>query len=60
MIRLAMPPGAYITMNRNISPRYSSQALVNSDSSTKASTIRMAPMIGPKKKVAPPRKVNSR
>ncbi len=42
------------------SPRYSSQALVSSENSTKASTMSTAPMIGPKKKVAPPRKVNSR
>ncbi|MNT56439.1 hypothetical protein D3C72_1937380 [compost metagenome] len=60
MIRLAMPPGAYITMNRNTRPRYSSQALEISDSSTEASTSSTAPMMGPKKKVAPPRKVNSR
>ena len=60
MIRLAMPPGAYITMNRNTRPRYSSQALVSSDSSTSAITISTAPMIGPKKNVAPPRKTNSR
>ena len=51
MIRLAMPPGAYITMNMKTRPRYSSQALVNSDSSTSASTISTAPMIGPKKKL---------
>lgn len=60
MIRLAMPPGAYITMNMKIRPRYNSHALVSSENSTKASTINMAPMIGPKKNVAPPRKVNSR
>ncbi len=60
MIRLAMPPGAYITMNRKIRPRYSSQALVSSLSSTRATTISTAPMMGPKKKVAPPRKTNSR
>ena len=60
MIRLAMPPGAYITMKRKIRPRYSSQAWVSSDSSTSASTISTAPMIGPKKNSAPPRKVNSR
>ena len=60
MIRLATPPGAYITMNKNIRPRYNNQALVNSLSRTKASTIKMAPKMGPKKKVAPPRKVNSR
>ena len=60
MMRLATPPGAYITMNRKISPRYSSQALVNSLSITNASTISTAPMMGPKKNVAPPRKVNSR
>ena len=60
MIRLAMPPGAYITMNRNTRPRYSSQALDSSDSSTEASTSSTAPMMGPKKNVAPPRKVNSR
>ena len=55
-----MPPGANITMKRNTNPRYSSQALVTSDSSTEASTSSTAPMMGPKKKVAPPRKVNSR
>ena len=60
MIRLATPPGAYITMNRNTRPRYSSQAFVISDSSTPASTISTPPMIGPKKNVAPPRKVKSR
>ena len=43
MIRLAKPPGAYITMNRKTRPRYSSQALVSSDSSTKATTISTAP-----------------
>ena len=60
MIRLAMPPGAYITITMNTSPRYSSQAWVYSLSSTKARTIRIAPMMGPKKKVAPPKKVNSK
>ena len=60
MIRLEMPPGAYITMKVNTRPRYSSQAWVSSDSSTSASTMRMAPMMGPKKNTAPPRKVNSR
>jgi len=60
MIRLAMPPGAYITISRKTRPRYSSHALVNSDSSTSETTISTAPMMGPKKKVAPPRKVNSR
>ena len=34
--------------------------MVSSDSSTEASTSSTAPMMGPKKKVAPPRKVNSR
>ena len=56
----ATPPGAYITMNRKIKPKYNSHALVNSDSSTNANTINTAPMIGPKKKVAPPKKVNSK
>ncbi|MNR54677.1 hypothetical protein D3C85_1749090 [compost metagenome] len=60
MIRLAIPPGAYMTMNRNTRPRYSSQALDSSDSRMDANTSSTAPMMGPKKKVAPPRKVNSR
>ncbi len=60
MIRLEMPPGAYITMKTKIRPRYSSQACVSSDSSTSATTISTAPMMGPKKKVAPPRKTKSR
>ena len=59
MIRLARPPGAYITMKRKISPTYNSQAMDSSDSKTSASTSRAAPMMGPKKKVAPPRNVNS-
>src|SRR6218665_312047 len=54
------PPGAYITMNRNTRPRYSGQALVSSASSTEASTSSTAPMMGPKKNVAPTRKVNNR
>ena len=58
--KLAMPPGANITMNKKTKPKYSSHALVNSDSSTNASTINTAPMRGPKKKVAPPKKVNNR
>ena len=60
MIRLAMPPGAYMTITIKNSPRYSSQALVSSDSSTRATTISTAPRMGPKKKVAPPRNTNSR
>lgn len=59
MMRLATPPGANMTMN-GTHPRYSNQALDNSDSSTEANTSSTAPIMGPKKNVAPPRKVNSR
>ncbi|MNS27316.1 hypothetical protein D3C72_592620 [compost metagenome] len=60
MIRLAMPPGANITMNTNTRPKYSFQAFDSSDSRIEANTSSTAPMIGPKKNTAPPRKVNSR
>ena len=60
MMRLEIPPGANITMKVNTRPRYSSQACVSSLNSTSASTSKTAPMMGPKKNSAPPRKVNNR
>ena len=60
MIKLATPPGANITISIKIKPRYSNHALVNSLNSTKAKTIKIPPKMGPKKNVAPPKKVNSK
>ena len=47
-------------MPKNTKPRYNSHAGVHSDSSTELSTSSAAPISGPQKKVAPPRKVNSK
>jgi hypothetical protein len=55
-----MPPGACITINRNDEAQVQQPGLRELRQQHAGGTISTAPMIGPKKKVAPPRKVNSR
>ncbi len=54
-----MPPGTNMTISTKNRPRYSSQALVRSDSATANRMKTTAPITGPKNTPAPPMKAAS-